>query len=315
MEAALTGPQGRMVLGQMDITIGRAPHNTIVVSNDPKSSSNHALIRQLGSGYSVVDVGSTNGTFVNEQRLAPNVPRQLMPNDAIRIGETVFRYEAAAMQMPQTVFDNGIPATVAAPPPFPATVAAPAPYAGYNRAEPALPDLPALPDDRNNNNRRARSAPKPVKQQPVQKQRRRNPVGAIIGIIVLLLVLVVGFFVAKSVLGPHSTPDQTMTTFCTALQNNDYPTAYKQLSSNAQQRETEQQFASGLRSGFNRVGGLSACTAQPATINGNSASSMMQWTFNTFAGQAVPVPTQLISENGIWKIDSAKPQVQGAPGI
>src|SRR6266700_2794189 len=97
MEAALQGPTGRVVLGPGVLTIGRVADNQLVV-NDTKASSHHAQIGLAGSGqgYSLTDLGSTNGTFVNEQRLDSNVPRLLNAGDRIRIGDTTFTYEASS---------------------------------------------------------------------------------------------------------------------------------------------------------------------------------------------------------------------------
>ena len=92
MEAALTGPNGRNVLGPTPLTIGRTPDNQLVV-NDPKASSHHAEIRPDGQGYSITDLGSTNGTFVNGQRLIPHMARQLNNGDAVRIGDAQYNYE------------------------------------------------------------------------------------------------------------------------------------------------------------------------------------------------------------------------------
>jgi hypothetical protein len=44
-------------------------------------------------GYNIVDLGSTNGTFVNEQRLIAHMPRLLNVGDKIRIGDTVLTYQ------------------------------------------------------------------------------------------------------------------------------------------------------------------------------------------------------------------------------
>jgi pSer/pThr/pTyr-binding forkhead associated (FHA) protein len=94
MEAALVGPYGRTPLGATKITIGRASDNTIVV-NDQKASSHHAEIRPEGQYYNLVDLGSMNGTFVNEQQVYSGTPRPLQPGDSIRIGDTRFTFEAS----------------------------------------------------------------------------------------------------------------------------------------------------------------------------------------------------------------------------
>ena len=93
MEAVLQSPLGRTVLGPGVLTIGRALDNQLVVNN-PTASSHHAEIRPGVQGYSLTDLGSTNGTFVNEQKLDPHIPRLLRGGDRIRIGDTIFTCEA-----------------------------------------------------------------------------------------------------------------------------------------------------------------------------------------------------------------------------
>jgi pSer/pThr/pTyr-binding forkhead associated (FHA) protein len=92
MEAALSSSLGRTILGTSILTIGRARDNGLVLS-DPTVSSRHAEIRPDGQGYSIVDLGSTNGTFVNEQRLTKNTPLLLHAGDMVRIGNFTFTYE------------------------------------------------------------------------------------------------------------------------------------------------------------------------------------------------------------------------------
>lgn len=94
MEAALQGPLGRTVLGSAVVTIGRAVDNQLVI-HDPKVSSHHAEIRPGVQGYSISDLGSTNGTFVNQQRLDRHLPRLLNGGDRIHIGDMTFTYESS----------------------------------------------------------------------------------------------------------------------------------------------------------------------------------------------------------------------------
>jgi len=91
MEAYLQGPSGRIVLGPGVLTIGRAFDNLLIV-NHSTASSHHAEIRPGFYGYSLTDCGSTNGTFVNEQQLAPYLPLLLQDGDRIRIGDMTFSY-------------------------------------------------------------------------------------------------------------------------------------------------------------------------------------------------------------------------------
>ena len=94
MAASLNGPSGNIALTVSILTIGRAANNLLVLS-DQQASSHHAEVRPDAQGYVIVDLNSTNGTYVNEQRLAPQVPRPLMNGDVIRIGAIRFTYEMA----------------------------------------------------------------------------------------------------------------------------------------------------------------------------------------------------------------------------
>src|ERR1700688_2359171 len=108
MEASLNGPLGHTALGQGTLKIGRAPDNTLVIS-DPQASAHHAEITPGfdGNSYQVIDLGSTNGTFVNDQRLAANAPRQLNTGDVMGIGALRFTYEASSGYAP-TVMASAI---------------------------------------------------------------------------------------------------------------------------------------------------------------------------------------------------------------
>jgi hypothetical protein len=71
------------------ITVGRAPTSDIVL-DEPFVSSTHARLLPRDQVYVVEDLGSTNGTFVND-RVVTEAPLRL--DARLRIGETVFRYE------------------------------------------------------------------------------------------------------------------------------------------------------------------------------------------------------------------------------
>lgn len=67
-------------------TIGRDVSNDIVI-NDAEVSRSHARLTSQAGGYLLEDLASTNGTFVNGQRLIG--PKVLNPGDVIGLGETV----------------------------------------------------------------------------------------------------------------------------------------------------------------------------------------------------------------------------------
>ena len=74
------------------LTIGRVPPNDIVVHH-PKVSRNHALIRMLQPGeYYVIDIGSTNGTLVNNKRVV--MPTLLVNGDVIAIEDGTLTFQA-----------------------------------------------------------------------------------------------------------------------------------------------------------------------------------------------------------------------------
>lgn len=69
------------------ITIGRSSENEITL-NDGSVSRHHCQIVQNDNGtFSIVDFGSTNGTFVNGQRISGQQP--LNPNDVVKVGNTL----------------------------------------------------------------------------------------------------------------------------------------------------------------------------------------------------------------------------------
>lgn len=73
-------------LHQDEITIGRDVSNEIVIS-DPEVSRRHARLVEQREGYVIEDLGSTNGTFVNGQRLMG--PHLLRPGEVVMFGENI----------------------------------------------------------------------------------------------------------------------------------------------------------------------------------------------------------------------------------
>ncbi|MBI3362076.1 MAG: FHA domain-containing protein, partial [Chloroflexi bacterium] len=73
-------------LRQPSHTIGRELVNDIVI-NAAILSRKHAVLRRDGATYMLEDLGSKNGTFVNNQRLT--TPRPLQPGDTVRFGKSI----------------------------------------------------------------------------------------------------------------------------------------------------------------------------------------------------------------------------------
>src|SRR5258708_16838195 len=184
MQAPLPSPLGKVSLGPAPLTIGSAPNNQVVL-NDPSVSPRHAGIRPEDQGYSITDLGSASGTFLNEEQLEPHMPRLLFSGQTIRIGNTRFIYEAInGSQIEPTVSAGSRQGSDAA---YPPTVAPP--LAGYESnwqsgADALPPPASSLPS----------SAVAPA-QTPAQTPSRRGlwiALASVIG----LLVIVAGIVVA-----------------------------------------------------------------------------------------------------------------------
>jgi pSer/pThr/pTyr-binding forkhead associated (FHA) protein len=81
---------GRIVPLEPGTTIGR--EGCDVVLADPEVSRRHAIVRVVDGGPAIEDLGSTNGTWLND-RLARG-PRALHQGDILRFGQTVWEVRA-----------------------------------------------------------------------------------------------------------------------------------------------------------------------------------------------------------------------------
>jgi len=74
---------------------GELPVDLDLEFYDPEGyvSRNHARIVAQQRRHLVADLGSANGTYVNEERLAPHQPRPLCQGDRIRLGRIVLRFQ------------------------------------------------------------------------------------------------------------------------------------------------------------------------------------------------------------------------------
>lgn len=83
-------PRGRKIrIDSRGLSVGRGKHNDIVVP-DHYCSLDHAEFRHIRGFTTLEDCGSTNGTWVNGERINSQV--QLVAGDYIKIGSITFIY-------------------------------------------------------------------------------------------------------------------------------------------------------------------------------------------------------------------------------
>jgi len=142
-------PNQQFLLTRDTVTLGRDITNDIVI-NDPEVSRHHARLIRTPAGYTFEDLRSTNGSFINRQRLS--TPYQLTNGDLIGLGETITVVyevvgEGAAATMVAPAGSSGAPA----PSPAPASAPASAPRSSVAPPAPAEPmaDEESFQPDRN----------------------------------------------------------------------------------------------------------------------------------------------------------------------
>jgi hypothetical protein len=90
--AILVAEGKRYAVGPGGATIGRSRECDIVLS-DSNVSRRHAELRPLGDGWTVTDLGSTNGVRVNGRDVPPNEPQALQAGDRLDVGTVDTRFE------------------------------------------------------------------------------------------------------------------------------------------------------------------------------------------------------------------------------
>ena len=123
------------------IRIGRSTDSDLVI-NDAEMSRQHAQLVQQDDGYAIQDLGSTNGTFVNSQRISSMVP--IYSGDVVAFGEAI----VLLVQVEWETDSQPIPASIPRPTigkPQPVTAVSPEPEPIFIPAsEPELPPVPQM---------------------------------------------------------------------------------------------------------------------------------------------------------------------------
>ena len=318
MKAVLNGPQGRTVLESTVLTIGSSPDNSLVIDTI-KVSAHHAEIRPEEQGFSIVDLGSIHGTYVNGERLDFNTPRMLSRGNSVTIGDMVFTYDIEDVQqndatLPANLDLVGSSATPAS------GVESPLSHSAYGARVTEISSEDQYPKESDPQYTFPQQYVPPGEQQPyypgtippgsigpvpgyipiapVRRWNRRF-IWIGLGVLVVIVLAVVGYIYFI-----RSTPEKTLDTYCNALLGQDYLTAYNQLSVSLQRNETESGFAQMLEA----QGKITSCSRGSASISG--ATALVNLFFASSSGQNSNSPVTLIQDSGnTWRISVPFPPV------
>lgn len=181
--AMRTGPNpGQIIpLDKTEFVMGRDLNNDIVI-NDSEVSRKHAKIYVFGQGFVIEDLGSTNGTFVNGQRISG--PHNLIPGELVALGDqTTLLFEVGEMDEDATKVSPSPMQAVPQPRPT-------APQPQYQEPQVFQQPIQAAP-----------ISPQPVHSQPMpsyagsipvaapaSKPKKKSKLGLIIIILIILML-------------------------------------------------------------------------------------------------------------------------------
>lgn len=91
-DAVVLESADEILIGRSDPKFDQVPDLDLVPYGAAEQgvSRRHAMIRRGEDTLTLIDLDSTNGTFLNGQRLLPKQPRVLRDGDEIRLGRLVF---------------------------------------------------------------------------------------------------------------------------------------------------------------------------------------------------------------------------------
>jgi serine phosphatase RsbU (regulator of sigma subunit) len=114
-ELAITSPDGKtrtVSLTGGSLSLGRSNANELCYPEDIGLSRQHMVLECDGDEWTVRDLGSKNGTFVNGIRVSDK--RRLKPGDRIIASRVVLTYDPAQADANKTVFFDGLGASTPA---------------------------------------------------------------------------------------------------------------------------------------------------------------------------------------------------------
>lgn len=91
------GPQEGQTIPLLldELQIGRATGSATwhILLQDPSVSRPHATLKRTSEGWTLVDLGSSNGTFINQQAV-DSTPRLLMDGDTVTLGGSILLFRS-----------------------------------------------------------------------------------------------------------------------------------------------------------------------------------------------------------------------------
>ena len=103
-QLTIEGPQGTQVitLRQGQTTVGRQAGNDLLL-DDQKISRQHAIILCIENGCQITDLDSSNGTYVDGEKLLPNIASALIPGSVVKMGSHTIVFKQVAAQEPEVI--------------------------------------------------------------------------------------------------------------------------------------------------------------------------------------------------------------------
>jgi len=311
LEATLTSSLGRTTLSSSPVSIGRASDNQLII-DDTEASAHHAEIKPSPDGavYLVTDQSSTNGTFVNEERLPIYTPRVLNTGDIIRIGSLHFTYEMISIinpYEPASAASIGYDPTVAFTPNAISNSTTNAsqtqsaqPLAASTNPEtpPQQPSYPEQPYAE-----LGPSGPPPIPGQFDEPRRPKRRIGLWITLAIVVVLVIGGSALGVLYYVNRSTPTKTLEAFCTNFKKGDAQGFYNVLSSHAQAQTNVDQLKA-LFALTQSSGGIRDCKVSNVQEHGSTATGKLVLALND-GRTSQPFVEHVINEGGTWKVDES----------
>jgi hypothetical protein len=203
-----SGPEaGRRVELGLEVAIGRQDADLVV--EDPEVSRRHAVLRRSGGSVIVEDLDSTNGTFVNGERI--RTPIEVGPGDQVRVGRTTLEIE------PDQRADDTIVSLPVRPDQIPTSEARPSVDASVESVDVPAESVDVVAEDED------ATQPLPTRtldqggRRPPRSNRRRSWAGAV----VLAVLLAVIAYVALVDRSAETVVATSANDACTAVQRQD----------------------------------------------------------------------------------------------